>query len=921
MKKGVGKLTIVLVLMGIGLLLVPFVSAGLIDWFKDLFDGEDKEIQGGVGELSTLGGNPDNLKGYWKFENNIEDSSGTGNHGTNLGASFVDGKKGKALSFDGVDDKVLIGDASSLKNPAFSVSAWVYKSVFQFDHAGILEKDWEVNKGFSLTLFSGYPFFYVNGAGNDWNRAQSSEQVSLNNWHHIIGTFDGSTAKLYVNSVFKDLTATSYSSSTNPLTIGYVEWGAGATEQSYFNGIIDEVKYWDYALSEQEILEEFEGREECTDEDGGKNYSVRAAVYLGDTLRGRDGCLDGKQLKEFFCDTDYTADFEIYDCPDICTGGICVDRPEECIDSDGGLNYSIKGYVTSQSGRDDDYCEEDGTLVEYSCESVEATQSQSDIYNCSDESKICVSGRCVISEGNCIDSDADSENPEGKNYDVKGYVIPNGSLDKIWDSCKDSTNLSEQICDGEENKTFEYSCSDGCSEGRCIQAVFSIFDNWHEINPRLVEKDGSVKIKEFIEVSEAQKSLVQQTKSIKISKPSGSKETVSLSLDLGEDCYNHWTLERRCIFNYSTSYIPREIGIYSVENSSTTAIEKLKVVERGYFTANLVLDASPDYDVDYFGDYEVVDDVEELTAYYNLRNSEEIYEASVFKFSSGEMRDFYFEKILSGVPTDLISSPQIVAGENIVYVFTHPGYKITIVAWKSGNNIVLVVQDDTNAVANRRESNMNIEDFIKGLSGTSKKEIVSIDYNDAPLLLREIIGKYFDIYPSDLTAEECSPTWECQTIPVICPEHGRQTKSCEDISDCGKDDVTSEIDCQPGICSGCLVPKEYQDEVVRCIPYSFRTRLGESDVYCDFDGRIKEQKTVDVEGNLADCQNNYECWSNICSGGECIELTKMIEQSKGFKAVFVKVICKLAHLFSVGNYEECVADALDLTPDGGAGGS
>jgi len=80
--------------------------------------------------------------------------------------------------------------------------------------------------------------------------------------------------------------------------------------------------------------------------------------------------------------------------------------------------------------------------------------------------------------------------------------------------------------------------------------------------------------------------------------------------------------------------------------------------------------------------------------------------------------------------------------------------------------------------------------------------------------------------------------------------------------------------------------------------------------YCNYDGRIKEQKTVDYQGNWAKCQNNYECESNACSSGECIEIANMIRDAKGFKSVFVKVVCRVANLFNVENYEECVVNNL-----------
>ncbi|MFH1311299.1 MAG: hypothetical protein ABIH65_02745, partial [Nanoarchaeota archaeon] len=63
------------------------------------------------------------------------------------------------------------------------------------------------------------------------------------------------------------------------------------------------------------------------------------------------------------------------------------------------------------------------------------------------------------------------------------------------------------------------------------------------------------------------------------------------------------------------------------------------------------------------------------------------------------------------------------------------------------------------------------------------------------------------------------------TEPAICPEYGRQTQTCRDMSSCGNKPIINQIECNPGICSGCLVPKWFNSNAFgdnRCIPYGFR---------------------------------------------------------------------------------------------------
>lgn len=76
--------------------------------------------------------------------------------------------------------------------------------------------------------------------------------------------------------------------------------------------------------------------------------------------------------------------------------------------------------------------------------------------------------------------------------------------------------------------------------------------------------------------------------------------------------------------------------------------------------------------------------------------------------------------------------------------------------------------------------------------------------------------------------------------------------------------------------------------------------------YCDMDGFIKQQKTKQGDGSWARCQNSFECESNLCSGGDCIEINDMIKQASAFKSLGIKVLCKMADLFGIEDYEKCL---------------
>ena len=83
------------------------------------------------------------------------------------------------------------------------------------------------------------------------------------------------------------------------------------------------------------------------------------------------------------------------------------------------------------------------------------------------------------------------------------------------------------------------------------------------------------------------------------------------------------------------------------------------------------------------------------------------------------------------------------------------------------------------------------------------------------------------------------------------------------------------------------------------------------DGYCDIDGKLKKQKVLDlITGNAAKCQNNYECNSNLCSGGECIEIGAAIKEARGLKGLLVKGLCRLSNLFDDSEYDKCIVKYL-----------
>ncbi len=134
----------------------------------------------------------------------------------------------------------------------------------------------------------------------------------------------------------------------------------------------------------------------CTDTDGGKNYYVKGAA-ISSTVNGKifenlvDNC-SGTTLQEGYCYDDVPeADYEYYLCPNGCYDGACILPPtnQTCTDSDGGLNYYVKGTTKDSKTTKTDNCWYNKTLIEYYCLNNTAEQFN---FNCSGR---CVNGACL----------------------------------------------------------------------------------------------------------------------------------------------------------------------------------------------------------------------------------------------------------------------------------------------------------------------------------------------------------------------------------------------------------------------------------------------------------------------------------------------------------------------------------------------
>jgi len=203
------------------------------------------------------------IAGYWGFDEGSGtttfDSSGNGNNGTLInGPVWIDGKYGKALDFDGVDDYVEVEDSSSLHfSTSVTLMAWVYLVAdATYSDSRVLGKDaWNGGTNLHLVIHDslGHVGFGLGVGGGSTSVFQTStEAIPRESWTHIAATYDGFLMRIYVNGSLDSTLSwgSGFDSNANPLTIGsknppYLGF--------FFKGKIDEVRIYNRVLSQQEI--------------------------------------------------------------------------------------------------------------------------------------------------------------------------------------------------------------------------------------------------------------------------------------------------------------------------------------------------------------------------------------------------------------------------------------------------------------------------------------------------------------------------------------------------------------------------------------------------------------------------------------------------------------------------------------------
>jgi hypothetical protein len=189
------------------------------------------------------------------------DVSGNGIDGTlQNGATWnTTGKHGKALSLDGVNDYVYLGNPPILRLAGSSTwSAWVKATANPSGDAAVISKS-DVSTGWELKTvnISGSHKFQIQiaSAHNTFVNRTSVTARSLNTWYFVTGVYDAHahTLDIYVNGVLDNGTLTGTITGSQVNSPANVSIGR-ARGQAYWTGLIDDLRVYSRAISAAEVM-------------------------------------------------------------------------------------------------------------------------------------------------------------------------------------------------------------------------------------------------------------------------------------------------------------------------------------------------------------------------------------------------------------------------------------------------------------------------------------------------------------------------------------------------------------------------------------------------------------------------------------------------------------------------------------------
>jgi hypothetical protein len=209
------------------------------------------------------------LVAYYPFNGNALDASGNGNNGIVHGVTVTADRFGSPASsydFDGTNSYIDIPQNSVLNSLTsnLTLSAWIWQRGDIPDGYSIISKsETRFGNGWMFDTCNcstpapvGHRLRLQTGGNNSSCNVPGGTDFSMMQWHHVVATVSGTVGKVYLDGNLDGLgDVGNIPVNTLDVFIGYTHPTEGADLDAWFNGVIDDVRIYNRALSSNEVAQ------------------------------------------------------------------------------------------------------------------------------------------------------------------------------------------------------------------------------------------------------------------------------------------------------------------------------------------------------------------------------------------------------------------------------------------------------------------------------------------------------------------------------------------------------------------------------------------------------------------------------------------------------------------------------------------
>ncbi len=201
--------------------------------------------------------NTGSLIAYYSFSGNADDYSGNNLHGQVFGATAtedLDGNANNAYLFDGQNDFIKVDNDNTLNfSDAITVSCWIRPDNLSIGNESFILSHGSWQNRWKLSINSGKVRWTLN-TSLSIKDVDSSDELKNGQFYHIVASYDRTYVLLYINGKLDSSTKLEGGIKSTSYDFLMGRMLADDNNDFNYNGLIDEVLIYDYALTPEEAI-------------------------------------------------------------------------------------------------------------------------------------------------------------------------------------------------------------------------------------------------------------------------------------------------------------------------------------------------------------------------------------------------------------------------------------------------------------------------------------------------------------------------------------------------------------------------------------------------------------------------------------------------------------------------------------------